>query len=449
MDPISVLSIVGTCVSLSAKLVSIGKDIHTIQEAWAGTDDSLQALLVEVNTLSVAVKKISRWLQGPKADSLFADERSCLADSLATCESGLGKLQDHISNVKKDSGKTSTKGKFRHWWDHGDVDKYQALLGRQVQALSFLLQVLQLPDEQKRRSKLSERGSLIILERINDELDAATESGAAGGQHGDSDAAGGKTGLGMSENPLLDDTSIFDQASAGDEPSANSHDLHAPSGDDLGYREWSPKSPPTSTTATTAHTPHVEVGTVNPQLEIFKTFTVSIEDSSRVVLPHALKRYNIDDDWHQYRLFIVYGDQERCVGLDEKPLLIFRQLKKEGRKPVFMLRRAKNVPNTVGKGVAEPESQRHWPDSPPPSFMVNGIADKDMGPVLRRCAICDQVLQELSFCSTCEAAFCDHCWRQQLSHKRSRSGSLLLHRKQRLVSPSTSPQVGGVLGGVL
>ncbi|KAK6435516.1 hypothetical protein LTR95_008301, partial [Oleoguttula sp. CCFEE 5521] len=56
-------------------------------------------------------------------------------------------------------------------------------------------------------------------------------------------------------------------------------------------------------------------------------------------LDQALKRYNIHDDWRQYALYIVHGDQERCLGLKEKPLLLFKQLDKEGRKPMFMLRR--------------------------------------------------------------------------------------------------------------
>nr|POF13849.1 protein ste50 [Quercus suber] len=76
----------------------------------------------------------------------------------------------------------------------------------------------------------------------------------------------------------------------------------------------------------------------NP-VEIFKSFRVGIEDPCRVVLPVALKRYNITDDWRQYALYIVHGDQERCLGLQEKPLMLFKQLEKEGRKPMFMLRR--------------------------------------------------------------------------------------------------------------
>ena len=64
-----------------------------------------------------------------------------------------------------------------------------------------------------------------------------------------------------------------------------------------------------------------------------------MEDPCEKVLPAALKKYNIQADWKNYALYIVYGDQERCLGLREKPLILFKQLDKEGRKPMFMLRR--------------------------------------------------------------------------------------------------------------
>ena len=76
-----------------------------------------------------------------------------------------------------------------------------------------------------------------------------------------------------------------------------------------------------------------------PSVEIFKSFRVSMEDPCEKVLPAALKKYNINADWKNYALYIVYGDQERCLGLREKPLILFKQLDKEGKKPMFMLRR--------------------------------------------------------------------------------------------------------------
>lgn len=76
-----------------------------------------------------------------------------------------------------------------------------------------------------------------------------------------------------------------------------------------------------------------------PSVEIFKSFKVSMEDPCYRVLPAALRKYNINADWRQYALYIVHGDMERCLGLEEKPLILFKQLDREGRKPMFMLRK--------------------------------------------------------------------------------------------------------------
>ncbi|KAK4241919.1 hypothetical protein C8A03DRAFT_29950 [Achaetomium macrosporum] len=88
----------------------------------------------------------------------------------------------------------------------------------------------------------------------------------------------------------------------------------------------------------------------NASVEIFKSFRVSMDDPCYKVLPAALKKYQINAPWDQYALYIVYGDQERCLGLDEKPLILFKQLDKEGKKPMFMLR--KTAPPDGGAGDA-------------------------------------------------------------------------------------------------
>ena len=80
-------------------------------------------------------------------------------------------------------------------------------------------------------------------------------------------------------------------------------------------------------------------GAAAPPNNPFKKFRVSVDDPCHKVLPVALKQYKIAADWRQYSLYIVHGDQERCLGLNEKPLILFKQLDKEGRKPMFMLRK--------------------------------------------------------------------------------------------------------------
>lgn len=92
-------------------------------------------------------------------------------------------------------------------------------------------------------------------------------------------------------------------------------------------------------------------------VEIFKSFRVSWEDPCYKVLPAALRKYNIHSDPKDYALYIVYGDQERCLQLDEKPLLLFKQLEREGRKPMFMLRKIQSDnPYSAGIPASVPSS---------------------------------------------------------------------------------------------
>jgi hypothetical protein len=144
MDPFSILGIIGTCLTVSARLVSIGADLHAIQQAWAATDADTEALLIEIDTLSIAAKKIAHWLTSPQGETLAEDERRCLARNLKACSSGTERLQSHVARVRRGSQAPDLRGKFRHWWHDGEVQSYQTALTRQIQALSFLLQTLQL-----------------------------------------------------------------------------------------------------------------------------------------------------------------------------------------------------------------------------------------------------------------------------------------------------------------
>ena len=91
-------------------------------------------------------------------------------------------------------------------------------------------------------------------------------------------------------------------------------------------------------------------------VEIFQSGRVSMDIPCYSLLPEALKKYKIDAPWEQYALCIVYGDKERRLELNEKPLQIFTKLDKEGKKPIFMLRKiqkgeedTKSLPQRVPK----------------------------------------------------------------------------------------------------
>ncbi|KAK4056811.1 hypothetical protein OIO90_002060 [Microbotryomycetes sp. JL221] len=90
----------------------------------------------------------------------------------------------------------------------------------------------------------------------------------------------------------------------------------------------------------------------------YKNFRVTLEDPCYKVLPAALKKYKITDDWRQYALFICYGSTERCLAYDEKPLLLFQRLKESGNNPVFMLRHIKDIKSPIVLATAKHAARR-------------------------------------------------------------------------------------------
>ncbi|PWN39510.1 hypothetical protein IE81DRAFT_23270 [Ceraceosorus guamensis] len=91
----------------------------------------------------------------------------------------------------------------------------------------------------------------------------------------------------------------------------------------------------------------------------YKSFRVTLDDPCHKVLPAALKKYKINDDWRQYALFICYGQTERCLSYDEKPLLLFQKLKEAKQNPVFMLRHIRDVKSPIAIANAKAAQRKN------------------------------------------------------------------------------------------
>ncbi|KAG0296001.1 Adaptor for signal transduction [Dissophora globulifera] len=91
-------------------------------------------------------------------------------------------------------------------------------------------------------------------------------------------------------------------------------------------------------------------------VDAFRSFRISQDDPCYKVLPAALKKYKINDDWRQYALFICYGNTERILTYNEKPLLLMKQLKEAKESPVFMLKHIKQMKSPAVNAAAPPHS---------------------------------------------------------------------------------------------
>jgi Ras association (RalGDS/AF-6) domain len=95
-----------------------------------------------------------------------------------------------------------------------------------------------------------------------------------------------------------------------------------------------------------------------------RSFRVGLEDKCRTVSPAVLWKHNIMEDWRDYLLYLVYMDGERLIRLEEKPLLLFKELDKAGKKPTFMLRRKSGGPvdKRAEASVVQPGSDEGLPE---------------------------------------------------------------------------------------
>jgi hypothetical protein len=104
----------------------------------------------------------------------------------------------------------------------------------------------------------------------------------------------------------------------------------------------------TTTTTTVSNHPPTQRHFVGSEVQadhsscaIFKSFRVGMTDTTLGVLLAALKKYNIKGKATNYGLFIACSDEERMLEPQEYPLVIYKLLKREGKRPIFWLHRIK------------------------------------------------------------------------------------------------------------
>ncbi|WFD35061.1 hypothetical protein MCUN1_001909 [Malassezia cuniculi] len=65
---------------------------------------------------------------------------------------------------------------------------------------------------------------------------------------------------------------------------------------------------------------------------------VTIDEPCARVMALSLRKYGIAEDYSSFVLFVVFGDTERCLSYDERPLLLYRRLRESGQNPKFVLK---------------------------------------------------------------------------------------------------------------
>ncbi|KAH8554816.1 hypothetical protein BGW37DRAFT_464571 [Umbelopsis sp. PMI_123] len=109
------------------------------------------------------------------------------------------------------------------------------------------------------------------------------------------------------------------------------------------------------------------------ELEASKNVRLLLDDPCSKVIPVALRKYNVTDDWYNYALCIQWGPeddlQERVLGYDEKPLRVLQKLKDQKQNPMFTLKHIKDSKPLTPPGDNNSSVLTSPNVSPPPGVL--------------------------------------------------------------------------------
>ncbi|KAK3075559.1 hypothetical protein LTR53_000997 [Teratosphaeriaceae sp. CCFEE 6253] len=178
MDPASIIGLVGSCVTIIARAGVVAGDIHDLSLRYKNVAKNVNLITVQLSTFKAAIVLLSSCLERRVTTLVHrADLVVELGASLAACSSIISAVQEQVAGVSAKSGSTSVLDfmtRIKHMWDEKSVNDCVRMLEVQVQALSFLIQVLQLNSADAQRSLLSSSERRSVLDRARDDASSVS-----------------------------------------------------------------------------------------------------------------------------------------------------------------------------------------------------------------------------------------------------------------------------------
>lgn len=151
MDPISIISLVGTCASLATRVVATASSIDEFVQSYRGADRSVASLATTLRVFGESLTQMRSWLEQEPAVS--SNLRRTIKGSVDDCEVVLVDLEEHVNTILRSSrfGKggstlaSLTFGrKLKHLWSASSIAKHETRLNSQVQTVMHLINFVKL-----------------------------------------------------------------------------------------------------------------------------------------------------------------------------------------------------------------------------------------------------------------------------------------------------------------
>lgn len=151
MDPITIISLVGTCASLATRVVTTASQIDEFLQNYRGADRSVASLSTTLRLFGESLTQMRSWLEQEPAVS--HNLRRTIKGSVDDCEVVLDDLEEHVPSVPRSTragNRGSTLGslgfgrKLKHIWNANTIAKHETRLNSQVQTVMHLINFVKL-----------------------------------------------------------------------------------------------------------------------------------------------------------------------------------------------------------------------------------------------------------------------------------------------------------------
>jgi uncharacterized protein YoxC len=144
MEPISIVGLVGTAVSLIQTSVGIVQNLHDLKEKYKSTNSTLQNITQECSTLGAAVAQIKIWIEGSLAQAPEGQRQRVLPLNSALHEFTISikPLNEEITNMlgkARPSGILPHRVRFKVVWNETKMKDHLETLRWQANAIQLLL----------------------------------------------------------------------------------------------------------------------------------------------------------------------------------------------------------------------------------------------------------------------------------------------------------------------
>lgn len=141
MDPLSIVSLLGTAVSLGDVVLRCITGLNTLKSKYHDAPLLITTMIGQLYMVQTALERLSEWTQpGFGNDPRYQELAEQVDHSLDSFGPLIRSLQQQICQFEPDS--MDNKSKIAFLWIENEMDNYSMLLDRQVNALHLLLQAI-------------------------------------------------------------------------------------------------------------------------------------------------------------------------------------------------------------------------------------------------------------------------------------------------------------------